>query len=115
MALKDDVASFLNEVKAVSAWDKIAFLSRLKNSKDLTDLGITANRRIDVILDLNEDNYSEGPLDETQLGGRAMWVFGKKVNGIEVYIKLTIIITTNKVVCISFHKSQKSMIYPFKN
>jgi len=115
MSQKTAVKSFLQELKQViRTWD-IFFINRPKNSvQDMADIGITANSRKEIIAQLEIEDYSEGPLPETQYNGAEMWVFGKTIKKQEVYIKLTISRNTNKAICISFHKAEHSMDFPFK-
>lgn len=115
MSNKSKVESFLKELKeTMSIWD-IYFLDRKKNSlQDLADIGITANRRKEIINNLEVLDYSEGPLEETQNDGKELWVFGKFIKKTEIYIKLTIVRATSRSICISFHKSEYPMKYPLK-
>ena len=97
-------------------WDIYILDSRPKNSiQHLADIGITSNKRKEIIFDLEIENYNQGPLPETQFGGKEMWIFGKKIKRFDVYIKLTIVDTTNKAICISFHKAEHAMSFPFKS
>lgn len=115
MSNKTAVKSFLQELKQViKTWD-IFFVNRQKNSiQDLADLGITANSRKEIISQLEIEDYSEGPKEETQFNGSELWVFGKIIKNQEVYIKLTISRNTNNAICISFHKAEHPMVFPYK-
>lgn len=110
------VKSFLQELKqTIKIWG-ILFTNRPKNSiQHLADLSITANMREEIILQLEVEDYSQGPLEETQQGGSQMWVFGKVVKGTEIYIKLTISTVNGGAICISFHKAESQMGFPFKD
>jgi hypothetical protein len=68
--------------------------------------------REEIILNLEVEDYSEGPLEESQQGGVEMWVFGKVIKGQEIYIKLTISKVTGGAICISFHKAEFPMEFP---
>lgn len=109
------VKSFLQELKQViKTWD-VFFINRPKNSvQDLADLGITASSRRAIISELELEDYSEGPEPETQFNGTELWVFGKIIKNQEVYIKLTISRNTNNAICISFHKAEHPMRFPYK-
>ena len=110
------IKSFLQELKVIIRSLGIIFYNRPKNSiQHLADLGITAKIREEIILNLDIEDYSEGPLEETQQGGTEMWIFGKEIKGQLVYIKLTISKMTGGAVCISFHKAEFPMHFPFKN
>jgi hypothetical protein len=113
---KSTIKSFLQELKAIIKSLGIIFSNRPKNSiQNLADLSIAAKMREEIILNLEVEDYSEGPLEETQQGGTEMWVFGKVIKGQQVYIKLTISKMTGTAVCISFHKAEYPMEFPLKN
>ncbi|WP_158978585.1 type II toxin-antitoxin system MqsR family toxin [Cellulophaga sp. L1A9] len=116
MTDKSLIKSFLQELKAIIKSLGIIFSNRPKNSiQNLADLGITSKMREEIILNLEVQDYSEGPLEETQQGGTEMWVFGMVIKGQQVYIKLTISKMTGGAVCISFHKAEYPMGFPLKN
>ena len=54
-------------------------------------------------------------LDEFKPG--YYWVFGKQIDGVEVYIKLKIagLAGAERAVCLSFHKAERPLSYPFTN
>jgi hypothetical protein len=113
MADKTTVKSFLQELKQLIKTLGIIFLNRPKNSiQHLADLSITAKMREEIILNLDIEDYIEGPLEETQQGGTEMWVFGKVIKGHQIYIKLTIAKITGQAICISFHKAEAPMDFP---
>lgn len=113
MADKSTVKYFLQELKqSIKIWG-IIFSNRPKNSiQNLADLSITAKMREEIILNLEVEDYSEGPLAESQQGGVEMWVFGKIIKGQQIYIKLTISKATGGAICISFHKAEFPMEFP---
>ena len=115
MTEKAAVKSFLQELKQIiKTWD-VFFINRPKNSvQDLADLGITANSRKEIIAQLEVEDYSQGPEPETQFNGKELWIFGKTIKKQEIYIKLTISKVTGGAICISFHKAEHPMNYPFK-
>lgn len=87
---------------------------RGKNLQTLADLEITAVYRRKVILNIEPEDYSEGPIVDTLNKVGEMWVFGKDVKGREVYIKITLGHPNNSTICISFHIAEHPMTYPFK-
>ncbi|HAH56177.1 MAG TPA: toxin [Flavobacterium sp.] len=116
MADKSIVKSFLLELKQmIKVWG-IVFSNRPKNSiQYLADLSITAKMREEIILNLEIEDYSQGPLEENQQGGTDMWVFGKTIKEQQIYIKLTISRITTQAICISFHKAEFLMEFPLKD
>jgi len=114
MASNDDVEEFLGDFKLkLKIWD-VVFTNRHKNTQTLADLEISPNYRKEILEDLECLDYSEGPLEDTMIGGPGMWVFGKLIKGQEVYIKITIGHPNLSVVCISFHLAEYPMNYPLK-
>ncbi len=115
MATKEATERFLLDFKhKLGFWGLIFRSDRDKNFKTLTTLEYQVK---DVIKKLNElklSNYSEGPVEEILFGGAAMWVFGKSIQGKEVYIKITIGQPSDRVICISFHFAEHVMKYPYK-
>ncbi len=115
MVTMDDVEKFLNQFyEKLRVYDIIFRDDRGKNSQALAELEITPARRIEVIKKITVEDYSEGPIANTlnELGD--LWVFGKDVKGYEVYIKISLGYPSSRTICISFHKSEYPMEYPFK-
>lgn len=116
MADKLIVKSFLQELKQIIKVWGIIFSNRPKNSiQNLADLSITAKMREEIILNLDVEDYSEGPFEESQQGGAEMWIFGKSIKNQQVYIKLTISKITGGAICISFHKAEFPIEFPLKD
>ncbi|PMD83730.1 toxin [Siphonobacter sp. BAB-5405] len=114
MVTKDAIELFLKEFKIkMSIWG-ILISGRKKNKDSISLLEIYPPEIIQVVKDLNVEDYSEGPLEELLNMGSPMWVFGKTMKGKEIYIKLTMGESNNQVLCISFHIAEHSMKYPFK-
>ena len=114
MATKEEVQSFLNEMKEkIKVFGIIYRDDRGKNVQTLVDLEITPKYRDTVIINLEVKDYSEGPDNDTLNQCGEMWVFGKDVKGQEVYIKITLG-KGSSALCISFHIAEHPMNYPFK-
>ncbi len=112
---KNDVEQFLHDLKIKIKIFEIVFLDdRGKNQQALLDLEITPIKRKEIILNLEIEDYSEGPLEEKMRGILPMWVFGKVLNGNEIYIKISMGVKNSPVICISFHIAERSMNYPLK-
>jgi hypothetical protein len=88
MTTRDQVESFLNDLKFKMSIYQVVYLVREKNAQALLDLDITPAKRTEVLNKLNVSDYSEGPLDEKMRGMLPMWVFGATVNKREVYLKI---------------------------
>jgi hypothetical protein len=91
---------------------------RDKNENTLAELGYSPTNCFHEILGLTYKNYCDGPNSNISRSGSrkgAIWEFGKFVCGIEIYIKIQIIPTgnNNECVCISFHRAERDLIYPY--
>jgi hypothetical protein len=115
MRTQTEVAVFLNDFKEkMKIWSVLFRDDRGKNTQALLDLAIRPNDRKTILETLETQDYCQGPLQETLYGGSDMWVFGKSVQGQEVYIKITLGAMGSSVICISFHLAEYPMRYPLK-
>ena len=110
---KDEVDRFLNQFHTKLAIFDIIFLGREKNQKALLELGITGLVRLELIKQITVRDYSE-KIEDALNGYGDMWVFGKDFNGNEIYIKIALGVQDKNTICISFHKAEHKMNYPFK-
>lgn len=82
-------------------------IPRAANNKTMQKLGLTKDNVKDIILDLDIRNYSSGPRKDDQNPNQQIWIFRESIDGLEIYIKLTIAKIGNVEVakCISFHET----------
>lgn len=109
-----EIADFLIEFKNIVVNGRgLDVIPRGKNNLALIELRITEKIRKDEILSLSINDYCEGPEKDTDRPGY-IWVFGKTVNGREVYIKLKIAqVGEVKIAkCLSFHPAEFPLSYP---
>lgn len=115
MTTKQEVESFLNDFKIKMSIFHILFMdNRGKNAQALLDLEMSPIKRIEILKKLAIEDYSQGPVEENMHGLPPMWVFGKDVNGTELYIKISMGLPNSQTICISFHSAEHSMNYPLK-
>ncbi len=115
MATKDEVKQFLDQFKVkLEIWGIVFLDGREKNMQALLDLNISRFERLNVIKEIKVEDYSEGPIRDVLNDYGEMWVFGKDVNNLETYIKITMGKPHLKTICISFHQAEHPMKYPFK-
>lgn len=111
----EDVQRFLDDFHLKTKIFDIIFRDeRGKNFNSLLKLEISSLRRKQIIAGLCTGDYSEGPLSDILYHISDMWVFGKKINKQEVYIKISMGRPGSNTICISFHIAEKSMKFPFK-
>jgi len=109
------VSEFLGELKKLIAQKRFFFVPRLETNKSVLSLGLTIENAIQELLNLSVINYSAGPQQDRNMSSENIWIFGKEINGCEVYIKLKIF-SVNGIQygkCISFHEAEFAMKYPF--
>lgn len=87
------------------------------NNETVVALGLTRETVRQEILQLTADDYHAGPeLDRDQPG--EVWVFGKRIEAMEVYIKLKLVRNieagTEYVKCLSFHEAERRIEYPLR-
>lgn len=115
MITVEDVNAFLNQFNIKAQVFGIVFRDdRPKNRKALVQLELTQLQREKIVKSLLPKDYVEGPMVDMLNQKEEMWVFGKSVNGQEVYIKITLGHENDQTVCISFHIAEHPLTYPFK-
>ena len=112
--LRKQIYSFLRDFKELLGEGGLIVSNRVKNQKGLATLDITEIQREHEILSLTLENYCSGPIKDEYKPGY-YWIFGRNVNGIEVYIKLKIMERKHCELpeCMSFHPSEFPLTYPF--
>lgn len=116
MATKEQVEAFLKRLKEkIKVFDIVFRDDRGKNLQTLATLEINTIVRKEIIMNIEPEDYVEGPIVDTLNKMGEMWVFGKDVKGHEVYIKITLGQPNSSTICISFHIAEHKMNYPFKN
>lgn len=110
----EEVIQFLKDYKLVMTISGLNVLNRMDDKNSLIKLGITKKIRKQEILSLSLTNYCEGPNPDHSRDGY-VWIFGKKLEGIEVYIKLKLVeLDTGMMAkCISFHEADHPLSYPY--
>jgi hypothetical protein len=113
---KEQIEDFLKRLKEkIKVFDIIFRDDRGKNLQTLASLEITPTYRKQVVLNIESEDYVEGPIVDTLNKMGEMWVFGKNVKGQEVYIKIMLGQPGRSTICISFHIAEHPLNYPFKN
>ncbi len=114
--LTNQIRDFLSDFKELMGVGCYYVKDHFKNLQTLIELGLTKRQRDEIILAISLADYASGPNPDQYTPGY-YWVFGKEMNGTEIYIKLKLVTFKNgneKAVCISFHPSEFPMNYPFR-
>ena len=112
MPKKSDVERFLKDFRVKLQVFDVVYIDREKNLQTLLDLELVPSKRKEALEQLKVEDYSEGPLEETMHGGSNMWVFGKKISGREIFIKMAMGQPNRSVICVSFHTAEHPLTYP---
>jgi hypothetical protein len=107
------IRNFLYEFKQLVAEGRFFVVDHIKNRDALITLGLTVKQRTDEIRTLSVEGYCSGPIKD-EYGKSDYWVFGKMINGVEVYVKLKIASGkfNENAVCMSFHPTEWPLKYP---
>ncbi len=115
--LKERIREFLKEFKEIASTGRgIDVIPRKKNQDALAELGLTRKNRTEEIIALSLADYCSGPEPDQDKPGY-VWIFGKRIAGKEVYIKLKIAKVGNEKIakCLSFHIAEHPLCYPNKD
>lgn len=111
------VEVFLTRFKSLSISSGIRLEKRKEPGKSLDSLSINHEIALEMIMDLNVEDYSEGPKDDKDESYEGtVWIFGKEVNEKMAYIKLKIDIKKGLEIpkCLAFHEAEFPIKFPLK-
>lgn len=108
-----EIIAFLRNFKRWAQRNFI-FIHRKKNLDAISQLGIKIKQAKAIIMQLTYENYHQGPEKDRDRNVGNIWEFGAKVDSQEVYIKLSDDFSQNIAKCISFHKAEFEISYPYK-
>ena len=115
MSSRNQVEEFLRTLKEKIKIFDIAYRNREKNLNALAALEITPVERNNYIKKLKVEDYYRGPIKDTENPlNPDYFEFGIIINGIETYIKINLGRENKRVDCISFHKAEMTINFPFK-
>lgn len=90
-----------------------------KNKQTMLELDFTDKQMIEVLEELTQEDYAEGPCNDRDYHG-TIWIFGKHIEEKEVYIKIKVSELDDRgnkiasLICLSFHFSEKPLTYPYE-
>lgn len=80
----------------------------------LIDLNYNIEDVVERLKELSIREYAETIVDKDNLDPPLLYVFGKEINGKQIYIKLKIKAgQKRRVVCVSFHYAERAMKFPY--
>lgn len=123
-----EIVEFLSELKNIFQSEEfnidndLTIIKSKKKSEEvqystpytLLDLDYDASDVVDRLKELTIREYAETLIDKDDLNPPLLFVFGKDINGKQVYIKLKIKgVQTRHVLCVSFHYAKEKMSFPY--
>lgn len=115
-ATYDEVKQFLDQLKVWLQYlnGYIIYKKKDKNEQFMVDMDWDkADKKKEWILNLEPDDYFEGPDPNEKPDANPVWKFGKRIEGKLCYIKIYLLSKPN-VYCISFHLAEHDMYLPLK-
>jgi hypothetical protein len=113
--LQKEIDDFLISFKELIQIDFYFASTRMKNIRTIAKLNYNKSDVKRELLNLKQKNYSKGPSedhDKTKPG--LIWIFGKTIKEIEIYIKIKVSQKYKQSICISFHEAERPLDYPLK-
>ena len=123
-----EVIEFLQELKNIlqseefNIYDDLTIIKARKKGGDilystpytLLDLDYDSTDIVERLKELTIKEYSETLVDKDDLNPPVLFVFGKDINGKQIYIKLKIKEKQKRhVLCVSFHYAKEKMLFPY--
>lgn len=108
-----DVCSFLNSMNVKMDIYGIVFADRQRCQETMRMLGITERVARNIVKTLEASDFSKH-FDDISQWGCDLWAFGKDIDGKEIYIKIGLGLPNRNTICVSFHKPDSPITYPFK-
>ena len=109
----DEVKSFLDSINVKIDIYGMVFADRQRCQETMRMLGISETVAKSIIKTLDATDFSKY-FEDTSQWGCDLWAFGKDVNGEEIYIKIGLGLPNRQTICVSFHKADFPIQYPFK-
>lgn len=123
-----EIVEFLKELKNILQSEEFnidrdftIIKSKKKSGKEqystpytLLDLDYDVSDVVDRLKELTVREYSETLVDKDDTNPPLLFVFGKDINGKQIYVKLKIKGgQTRHVLCVSFHYAEEKMTFPY--
>ena len=109
----EDVKSFLNRMHVKVDIYGMVFADRHRCQETMRMLGINEVVAKHIVMALDATDFSKY-FDDTTQWWCDLWAFGKDIKGEEIYIKIGLGLPNRQTVCVSFHKADFPIQYPFK-
>ncbi len=109
------VCDFLLVFKKAVAQTGVYLVPREETLATLQRFGLTKKNLEEILLSLSVADYCRGPEADRDRAGQ-LWIFGKRLRGHEIYIKLKVATVAGKIIakCISFHVAQYPLSFPHR-
>jgi hypothetical protein len=79
----------------------------------LAQLGMTIKDAKSRILRLTLNDYVSGPTPRSENSSQEAWVFQLEIDGVVIYVKVSIRLEPARCLCVSFHEAERPMMRPY--
>lgn len=110
----DQVALFLKLLRQCAACE-FRLERRPENMATLARLGMTMRDARDRVIALTPADYVEGPKPRSADSPQEAWVFGLNIQGVIVYVKVSLRLEPARCLCVSFHEATSPMSLPYRD
>jgi hypothetical protein len=114
-AKADEIVRFLKAFKSIAMGRGVDFIPRREFMTTLAALGLTRANCQEELLGLSVEDYCQGPDEDRDRPG-TVWVFGRNIEGKDIYIKLKLAQVGEEIIakCLSFHPAEFPLCFPLK-
>jgi len=119
VAARTEVVDFLSLFKGCLMLGNFDIKDRQKNRQALIDLDMTPDQRREILLGLEPENYVAGPHPDDTDQTKEVWIFGKRLENVEIYIKMRVVRVPGRqnvyrALLWSFHPAEHELDYPLR-
>jgi hypothetical protein len=111
MTSREEVRDFIEKFTSVVRAKGMVYVNRSINLREMSFSGYFGYQIEEIVTALSPGDYVEGPLGDRDKSAGEIWVFVKKVDQIDMYIKLKL---DKEAKCISFHTCKYKAKFPFR-
>lgn len=106
----------LSAIRSAAGRDLVTVVHRRRHRRELDALGIRREDVVECLLRLAREDFRDGPLIDHHDPRRDVWVFGPRLGGVQMYVKIALGRITpeepERIFVWSFHRAKHLMPPP---
>lgn len=103
----------LSAIRSAAGQDLVTVMHRRRHRRELDALGIRREDVVECLLRLDREDFRDGPLIDHHDPGRDVWIFGPRLGGLQMYVKIALGRITpeepERIFVWSFHRAKHPM------